>query len=126
MKNTTTLLLIGLLLIVGGVLVFKNTGSVPGAAITDIPTTGDAQRVTLSEKNSNYFPQTITVKAGSPVELTLDSSITGCLRSFTVRGLGVSGYARTPTEKITFIPSKKGTFPFSCSMGMGSGTLQVT
>ena len=123
MKNTTALLLIGLLIIGGGVLIFRD--SQPSSDSFIAPLNGDLQKVTLSEKNSNYFPQKITVKAGLPVELTLDSSVTGCFRSFTVRDLGVAKYARTPAEKITFVPNKKGTFPFSCSMGMGTGTLEV-
>ncbi|HLC72148.1 MAG TPA: cupredoxin domain-containing protein [Candidatus Nanoarchaeia archaeon] len=122
MKNTTALLLIGLLVVVGAVFMLRTPSSSEDFAA---PLNGDFQKVTLSEKNSNYFPQKITVKAGLPVELTLDSSVTGCFRSFTVRDLGVAKYARTPAEKITFVPTKKGTFPFSCSMGMGTGTLEV-
>ena len=123
MKNTTIIALIGILVIGGALFLFTGTSASQNS--NTVIGNGDVQRITLSEKNSNYFPQTITVKAGSPVELTLDSSVTGCFRSFTVRSLGVAQYARTPAEKITFMPTKKGTYPFSCSMGMGTGTLVV-
>lgn len=86
---------------------------------------GDVQKITLGTKNYNYYPDTITVKAGKPVEITLDKSVYGCLRSFTIRDLGISGYSRSPDETIDFTPTEKGTFKFSCSMGMGYGTFIV-
>ncbi|OIO81442.1 hypothetical protein AUJ84_01085 [Candidatus Pacearchaeota archaeon CG1_02_32_132] len=79
----------------------------------------------MSEKNYNYYPSEIKVKANQPVEITLDDKVVGCLRAFTIRDLGVSKYARTPDEKIIFTPNKKGTFTFSCSMGMGYGKIIV-
>ena len=33
---------------------------------------GSAQKVIITEKNSNYYPQEINVKANQPVEITLD------------------------------------------------------
>ncbi|KAF0216769.1 MAG: Heavy metal transport/detoxification protein, partial [bacterium] len=86
---------------------------------------GNVQKVILGMKNYNYNPNTITVKAGQPVSITLDSSVQGCLRSFAIKDLGVSKYAKTPSETIDFTPTKKGTFTFACSMGMGYGTLVV-
>ena len=123
MKNSTVLVLMGIMLIGTGIFVFA--GNKSPQANGNVIGTGDVQKVTLSQKNYNYFPQTITVKAGQPVELTLDSKVQGCYRSFTIRELGVAGYARTPQEKITFTVPKPGTYKFSCSMGMGSGTLQA-
>ena len=76
-------------------------------------------------KNYNYYPNTITVKSGQPVELTLDESVRGCLRGFTIKDLGVSKYSKTPEDSIDFTPTEKGTFAFSCSMGMGYGTIIV-
>ncbi|MBS3092490.1 cupredoxin domain-containing protein [Candidatus Pacearchaeota archaeon] len=128
MKNTTILILVGILIISGAWFVFgnKNTdnGNNPAngnVVINDI----DAQKITLSTKNYNYYPNTITVKEGKPVEITLDKSVTGCLRSFNIKDLGVSKTARTPEDKIIFTPTKKGTFTFACSMGMGYGKIIV-
>ena len=59
------------------------------------------------------------------MSISLDSSVTGCLRSFTIKDLGVSKYAKTPSETIDFTPTKKGTFTFACVMGMGYGKLIV-
>ncbi len=86
---------------------------------------GDVQKVTLGTKNYNYYPETIKVRAGQPVSVTLDSSVSGCLRSLTIKGLGVSKYSKSPQDTIDFTPKQKGTFKFSCSMGMGYGTLIV-
>ena len=83
------------------------------------------QKVVISEKNLNYYPNEIKVKAGQPVSISLDSSVTGCLRSFNIRDLGVSKNAKTPSDTIDFTPIKKGTFKFACSMGMGYGSIIV-
>lgn len=98
----------------------SNTATTPGTVVS-----GETQKVVISERNSNYYPDTITVKKGQPVEITLDNSVAGCLRSFTIRDLGVAKYAKTPRDTITFTPTQKGTFNFACSMGMGYGKIIV-
>ncbi len=85
----------------------------------------DTQEITLGETDFNYYPNTITVKANQPVELTLDKSVTGCLRAFVIKDLGVNKNSKSPAEKITFTPTKKGKFKFACVMGMGYGTIIV-
>lgn len=120
MKNTTVLILIAVLVVGGALFLFTDSD----ASKTNIVVgTGAAQKITLSEKNSNYFPQVLNVRAGQPVELTLDSSVTGCYRSFAIRELGIAQYARTPKDTIIFTVPRPGTYRFSCSMGMGTGTL---
>lgn len=86
---------------------------------------GEVQKVIIGVQNLNYYPNTIRVKANQPVEISLDESVSGCLRSFTIREFGINEYLATPEDKITFTPTKKGTFRFACSMGMGTGTLIV-
>ncbi|MDP1729562.1 MAG: cupredoxin domain-containing protein [archaeon] len=94
-------------------------------SLTGNTTSGEIQKITLSYKNYNYYPNTITVEADKPVEITLDDSIRGCFRSFTIRDLGVNSYSQNPSEKIKFNPTKKGSFIFACSMHMGTGTIIV-
>jgi hypothetical protein len=53
--------------------------------ITGNTTLDNVQRVTLSYKNYNYYPNTIAVNINQPVEITLDDSIRGCFRSFTIK-----------------------------------------
>lgn len=125
MKNMLWITVVGIVLVLAGAIVFINGGSssVTGNAVAN--SGGEAQKIILSERDLNYYPQTITVKAGQPVELSLDSSVKGCLRSFTIRDLGVQKYAKTAADIISFTPTKKGTFTFACSMGMGYGTIVV-
>lgn len=129
MKNTTLLMLVFVIIVLVGGFIFvggKKNGSITGNVVQNPEVLqGPMQKVVLSMKNYNYYPQEVKVKAGSPVELTLDSTVSGCLRAFTIRELGISKISRTPNEKIEFTPGKKGTFTFSCSMGMGYGKLIV-
>ena len=117
---------IGIIVLVVGAFLFMKSGSTGagnGAAIA--PSGGEVQKITLSVKDYNYFPNTIQVKANQPVELTLDSSVTGCLRAFVIKDLGVSQSSRSPAQTINFTPTKKGSFRFACTMGMGYGTIEV-
>jgi len=85
----------------------------------------DAQKVMLSMKNYNYYPNTITVKANMPVSISLDSSVTGCFRAIVIKDFGVNEWLKTPKDQVTFTPTKKGTYRFACAMGMGTGTIIV-
>lgn len=118
-------MVIGLVIVLVGAVLFMNAGSSSATGNVAANSGGEAQKITLSERDLNYYPQTLTVKAGHPVELSLDSSVKGCLRSFTIRDLNVQKYAKTTSDIISFTPTKKGTFTFACSMGMGYGTIIV-
>lgn len=125
MKDLTMVIGIILLAALGGYFVWSNQGGdalVKGDTVAPIP---GVQNVVLGVKNANYHPSIITVKAGQPVSITLDSSVRGCLRSFTIKDLGVNEYSSSPSETIDFTPAKKGAFRFACSMGMGYGTIVV-
>lgn len=115
------------LVVLGGFFVFSTSSSdaapVTGNAIA--AGSGGTQEVVIGMKNYDYSPQTIRVKAGQPVSLSLDSSVQGCFRDFTIRELGVRKYLITPQDTVTFTPEKPGQYTFACSMGMGSGTLIV-
>ena len=100
-----------------------NNNPATGNVVND--NSGDVQRITLGVKNYNYYPNEITVKAGKPVSITLDSSVQGCLRSFNIKDLGVRGYSKSPSQTIDFTPTQKGMFAFACSMGMGYGKIIV-
>lgn len=88
-------------------------------------TTSDSvQKVTIGFTN-NYNPNVIEVKSGIPVEITLDSSVGGCYRAFTIPQLGVSKISRSPSDTIKFTPTLPGTYRFQCGMNMGFGTIIV-
>lgn len=123
MKNWMYILIIIVLVGVVGNFVISGDNKVTGNSVNEI--TGNPQKVNIGMKNYNYYPDTIRVKANQPVEITLDDSVYGCFRAFTIRDLGVSKYTQNPSDKIIFTPTEKGTFRFSCSMGMGVGTIIV-
>lgn len=125
-KKIIYLILTLVLIVIAGFffMSFNDDGNINNEYLDD-SVSGDAQNVVLGFKNYNYYPNTITVKAGQPVRISLDSSVSGCYRSFTIRDFGISKNLRTPNDYVEFTPTKKGTYRFSCSMGMGTGTLVV-
>ena len=128
MKNTTLgiFALVAIIVIAG--YFFLNSAKTNGNTITgNVVNEGDntVQRIVISEKNLNYYPQTIKAKVNQPIEITLDDSVSGCLRSFTIRDLGIAKYLKTVSDTLDFTPTQKGTFTFTCSMGMGYGKLVV-
>ncbi len=127
MKNTTLIFgIVILVALVGGFLYWENSRSnYTPTSNNDVPSSGDFQKVVISFKNYNYYPNTITVKAGKPVRVYLDNSVGGCYRSFNIRELDVSKYLATSNDYVEFTPTTAGRYKFECSMGMGTGTLIV-
>ena len=126
MKNTTLGVITLAIVLLGGYF-FLGSERISSETITGnvINNNDGMQKVVISEKDLNYYPQEIRVKANQPVSLSLDNKVKGCLRSFTIRDLGVSKYLKTVSDTLEFTPTKTGTFAFSCSMGMGYGKLIV-
>ncbi|MEK6940908.1 MAG: cupredoxin domain-containing protein [Nanoarchaeota archaeon] len=125
MTKNSMFYIVGIILVVfvGGFFLLNNekppiTGNVIGPTVQ-----GDVQNIVLGMKNFNYFPNTIKVAAGKPVRLSLDKSVYGCLRDFTIRDLGVRKYMKTEQDSVEFTVPNPGKYAFSCSMGMAAGTL---
>ena len=131
MKNTTLGIVTAVIIILVGAFIFSHktlssaetSNTITGNVIAD--NGNNVQKIVISEKNLNYYPQTIKVKAGQPVSISLDEKVKGCLRSFTIRELGLAKYLKTTLDTLDFTPTQKGTFTFACSMGMGYGKLVV-
>ena len=123
-KKTTLYLALTFIIIVAAGFFLLSKGDSNQNATGNVGS-GSVQKVVIGMKNLNYYPNTIKVNANQPVRISLDSSVTGCLRSFTIRDFGVAKYLKTPDDYVEFTPTKKGTFRFACSMGMGTGTLIV-
>ena len=88
---------------------------------------GEVQRVDLTVKDFNYYPQVLNLKYGVPVEIAVDTKkVKGCLQSIVIQDFGIRKYVTAADNLIKFTPNKKGTFSFSCSMGMGYGKIVVT
>ncbi len=82
--------------------------------------------VTVQVLNSGYSPDVVHAKAGVPLKLRLVSkNVVSCSRAFIIPSLGVEELLPATGEAVIELPAqKKGAkIPFSCSMGMYSGTL---
>ena len=126
MKSTSIMILTLIIIIVIGGFVFANSRTNNAPSNTQNNNIQDGiQKINLGMKDYNYYPDVLNVNVNQPVEITLDKTVSGCLRSFTIKEFGVNKYSSTPADKITFTPNKKGTFSFSCSMGMAYGKMNV-
>jgi len=124
MKNTTVILGIIIIIVIGGYFIFTNTEKeIPVNENNINEETADVQNIVIGFKNYNYYPNQIRVKAGQKISITLDDSVTGCYRAFTIRSLGISEYLISSTDTLELTIKKPGTYKFSCSMGMGYGNL---
>lgn len=75
-----------------------------------------------------YNPNTLTVKAGSPVTLHVNNIAgKGCVQAFTIPSLNIQKIVPVGTSAdVTFTaPSEKGQIAFMCSMGMYRGVINV-
>jgi sulfite exporter TauE/SafE len=85
------------------------------------------QKINIEVVQRGYSPNYFQVKKGIPVELTLETKgVYSCASSFTFKAFNIYENLK-PTDKKTlrFTPKKKGTYTFSCSMGMYSGVMEV-
>lgn len=86
------------------------------------------EEATIEFNQTSYSPSAITVKAGSNVTLKLvNRTGQGCIQAFTIPKLGIQKIVRVGTsEEVNFLaPTKPGTIPFMCSMGMYQGIINV-
>ena len=125
-KSTLYIFAIIIIVLAVGLFMVKSGDSLNKEAIQDnLGNNGEIQKVVIGMNNYNYYPNIVKVKAGIPVSITLDKSVYGCFRDFTIREFGIHQYLKTPEDALEFTPTKKGSYTFACSMGMGTGTLIV-
>ena len=96
-------------------------------ADTNSTTDADGIQYVTSTLKAGSYPD-ITVKAGEPVEWTIDApdgSINGCNYSIIQQDLGIQ-YSFEPGENvIEFTPTEAGTYTYTCWMGMITGKIYV-
>lgn len=92
-----------------------------------IETQNGKQVVKIDIYNDGYSPKYFKVKKDVPVELTLQShEAYTCAVAFVFKEFGINTFLdATDTQKFEFVPTKKGKFTYSCSMGMYSGVMVV-
>ncbi|NCN06655.1 MAG: hypothetical protein GW946_02315 [Candidatus Pacebacteria bacterium] len=99
-----------------------------GASIeSSVKVQNGIQAVVIQVQNNGYSPNRVRVQAGTPVELTLQTNETySCASSFVFKPFNIRmQLGPTDTQTVTFTPSKKGKYTFTCSMGMYTGILEV-
>lgn len=91
---------------------------------TDITVNQNPEIVITS---SGYSPNYIRVKKGEQVNIKLTSiNAFSCALAFRIPSLGISKNLQpNDNQKISFVPTRTGQIPFSCSMGMYRGIIEV-
>jgi sulfite exporter TauE/SafE/plastocyanin domain-containing protein len=88
---------------------------------------GGVQKATIVIQNTTYQPDTVTLQAGVPVELTIDRrENNACSDSLVIPSQGINTTLK-PFGKtvVRFTPGGPGQIPFTCGMGMMQGTFVV-
>lgn len=86
----------------------------------------EVQYATLKMKNYAYVMEPATLKVGVPVIMTVDlDTVYGCTRDVVIPEYGVKKYVSEGDNIIRFTPTKTGSLPVSCSMGMAQGSFKV-
>ena len=82
--------------------------------------------ITGATGNTGKIIASTLLEAGKKVRIVGNmDQLQGCLKAFTIPQLGISKIFRNGDNVLEFTPTQKGTFGFSCSMGMGSGSLII-
>jgi sulfite exporter TauE/SafE/copper chaperone CopZ len=122
----------GALVIVLGVLNLRNgialaglrlpTNSAQPSSFTSvIDSTTQEQVVKMTVTDSGYQPSQLVIRTGIPVRWEINNQATGCARSLVASSIGINAVLRPGANIFRFTPSRSGTIPFSCSMGMYRG-----
>ena len=92
-------------------------------AVSPAPTpVGQSFKIAIG--GAGYEPASITAKAGSPVTLTVGKG-EGCAAGFNMPQLGVHADNSSGPVKVKLGKVKAGSYTYTSSMGMVSGTLRV-
>lgn len=89
---------------------------------------GGVQQATIVISNVRYAPDVMALKTGVPVKLTIDRrESNACSDAFVIPALGVNVNLKPNAKTVVeFTPKSTGNVPFTCGMGMMSGTFIVT
>lgn len=88
---------------------------------------GGVQNFDIDVQPGGYNPNTIQVKAGSPVRLNLRTNGNyACTSVFRIPSLGINKTLQpTGTDMVEFTPQNPGTIIWTCSMGMFRGKIEA-
>ena len=102
-------------------------GNMASAALPTAKQEQGYQTETINIVTTGYSPNYISVKAGVPLRLSIAAKNSyGCAAAFRIPSLKIAKNVKPGTiETVEFTPDKPGRIPFTCSMGMYSGVIQV-
>ncbi|MCU0512287.1 MAG: sulfite exporter TauE/SafE family protein [Anaerolineae bacterium] len=88
---------------------------------------GSVQEIVINVHDESYEPNLFLARPGVPLRLRLlTNDLWGCTAIFIIPGQGVREFLPTTGETIIDLPAQPpGMVPFSCGMGMYSGTILV-
>ena len=121
--------LVLLIIAAGTVFYYNNDNSNNSSPTNTIRTSGvtNGKGETIFDiglDRTGFTPKLLTVPAGKSVTLRNDGTLGGCGLYVIQPELGINANFANNKE-YTFIPKKKGTFTYTCSMGMYKGTIKV-
>jgi uncharacterized protein len=99
----------------------------PNTVVSTSKNTAASQHHTIAVNGRGYEPDSVTVESGKPVKLTfVTNNNYSCSSSFVFPKFGISKqFPATGNTDVEFTPTEKGTFTWTCGMGMYRGTLNV-
>jgi sulfite exporter TauE/SafE len=83
------------------------------------------QVVHMEQNAQGYSPNTFTLKKNVPVKWYIKSVYPSCASSLVVQKLNIRTLLTEKEQVFDFIPKEEGEIPFSCSMGMYSGSITI-
>lgn len=85
------------------------------------------QVIRMEQTAQGYSPNSFTVKKGIPVKWIIKSIYPySCASSFIVQKLNIRTLLTEKDQIFEFTPEESGEIPFSCSMGMYSGSITIS
>jgi len=118
--------------IINGLNLFKvGTGGVSNQSVVqsddpNVKMENGFQVVRMIQDNQGYTPNNITVKKGIPVKWIVKSTYPySCASSLVMPKYNIRALLTKEEKTFEFTPQEAGQIPFSCSMGMYTGTFNV-
>jgi sulfite exporter TauE/SafE/copper chaperone CopZ len=106
-----------------------NTEPAPiqGSQDPNVSLVDGVQIINMVENARGYSPNQFTIKKGIPVRWIIDAQAPySCASSLVVPKLNIRKNLQAGENIIEFTPTETGRLPFSCSMGMYTGSFYVT
>lgn len=103
-----------------------STSQVGDVNNTLVPFDGKQQVMNMTVESAGYAPNTFTLRKGVPTRWVINAQdAQGCLSVLVSQKLGIQKLLARGQNVIEFTPQETGSIPFSCSMGMYRGTIDV-